>query len=99
MADYMPTIRVLIDGQEFDVVLAQGDYVRAERDGLATDGDMNKVGMSTVIWHALNRLKRKGVITADLPATFDDFLDSMELPPDMEEETDPKGSGPDQATG
>lgn len=91
----MPTVAIEIDGVPFTLQLAQGDYVRAERDGHEFSKDMpaSHVAMATVTWHALSRLKRKGEIKAEIPEDFEAFLDGLDFPEDQPEDEDPEGNG------
>lgn len=99
----MPTVRLAIDGEEYTIQLAQGDYVRAERDGHTFSADMpaSHVAMACVTFHAISRLRRRGEITADLPSDFEDFLDVFDFPDDQPEMDDPEGNGsaPEATTG
>lgn len=99
----MPLIRLGLDGVEFSIQLAQGDYVRAERDGHTFEkgAPPSHVAMASVTFHALSRLKRKGEIASEVPTDFEDFLDGLEFPDDQPEEDDPEGndSAPEATTG
>lgn len=96
----LPTVRVLLDDVPVEVQLAQGDYVRAERDGYRfTEHDApSSVANACVCFHALARAKRRGLIDGDVPETFDDFLDAFAWDIDFEEPEDPEGKDSSQGT-
>lgn len=88
----LPQLEIILDDVTLTVQTAPGDYVRAERDGYGfVDGNLNSAAKAAVAFHALQRLKRKGEITEEVPDSFEDFLDSFDLP-DMEVEEDEPGN-------
>lgn len=98
---YMPTVAIELDGVPIELKLAQGDYVRAEADGVdqAQINSGSFEAIARVTFHALQRAKRKGLVALDVPETWDDFLDAFSLADEQPEETDPKGSSQGQPTG
>jgi hypothetical protein len=92
---YMPTVAISIDGVDYVVKLAQGDYVRAEQDGIDPErfDRLDPTAIAKVSFHALHRAKRKGLIdaSADIPESWDDFLDAFEFSNAQPEAEDPEG--------
>jgi hypothetical protein len=81
MATYPPMLITFDDGTTVEVVAKARDLVRAEADGFDFASGANPIrAMYAVAYSALSRMARTdGVDPKLVPATFDEFLDVVDV--------------------